>query len=69
VNSHLVSLEQVQQTLNQAVFYGIPASPAVLGAVNKSRPLVADRQAAPEWDKAFRSFVDKATGVRSNGGR
>jgi pilus assembly protein CpaE len=58
------SLEQIQQTLNQPVFYGIPPAQAVLNAVNKGRPFVADRGAAGELDRIFRSFVDKATGVR-----
>ena len=61
-NPNYASLEQIQQTLNQPVFYGIPSTPAVLASINKARPLVADRQAAPEFDKAFRAFVDKATG-------
>lgn len=58
----IATLEQVQQTLNQSVFYGIPSSPAVLGAINKGRPFVEDRQAAGELDKVFRSFVTKAVG-------
>ncbi len=62
-NPNYTSLEQIQQTLNQPVFYGIPETPAMLTAVNKARPLVADRQTAPEYDKAFRAFVDKATGM------
>jgi len=56
------SLEQVQQTLNQQVFYGIPPSPAAQAAVNRGRPFVADREAAGELDRIFRAFVDKATG-------
>lgn len=61
-NPHLATLEQIKQTLNQPVFYGIPLdSPAFVGAVNKARPLVADRQYAPELDRTFRAFVDKAT--------
>ena len=63
-NSNLASLEQIQQTLNQPAFYGIPQSPAFLAAVNKGRPLVSERQSAPEVDRAFRNFVDKATGVK-----
>ncbi len=63
-NPHLATLEQLQQTLNQKVFYGIPESQAFLAAINKARPLVADRQAAGEADRIFRSFVDKATGGR-----
>ncbi len=58
------SLEQIQQTLNQPVFYGIPQSPVMLAAVNKARPMVADRQAAGDQDKIFRAFVDKATGAK-----
>lgn len=61
-NPHLATLEQLQQTLNQKVFYGIPESQAFLAAINKARPMVADRQAAGEADRIFRSFVDKATG-------
>jgi pilus assembly protein CpaE len=59
------SLEQIQQTLNQPVFYGIPSSPAFLAAVNRARPLLSDRQAAPEIDRLFRAFVDKATGAKT----
>lgn len=63
-NPNYASLEQIQQTLNQQVFYGIPHTAAVLSSINKARPLVADRQLAGDYDKAFRSFVDKATGAR-----
>jgi pilus assembly protein CpaE len=59
--SQLASLDQIRQTLNQPVFYGIPESPVFLASINKARPLVADRQTAPEIDKAIRAFVDKAT--------
>jgi len=58
------SLEQIQQTLNIPVFYGIPPSPAMLAAVNKARPVVADRQTAGEIDKILRAFVDKTTGAK-----
>ncbi len=61
-NSNYSSLEQIQQTLNQTAFYGIPPSPAVLQSINRARPLVAARESAPDWDKTFRAFVDKATG-------
>jgi pilus assembly protein CpaE len=61
---NLATLEQIQQTLNQPVFYGIPASPAAMVAVNRGRPFVADRAAAGDLDRALRAFVDKATGVR-----
>jgi pilus assembly protein CpaE len=63
-NPNYATLDQIQQTLNQPVFYGIPPAPAVLTAINKKRPFVADRQAAGELDRLFRSFVDKATGAR-----
>jgi pilus assembly protein CpaE len=69
VNANHASLEQIQQTLNQPVFYGIQSSPTVLAAINKARPLVADRQLAPEMDKMFRSFVDKATGAKALNGK
>ena len=58
------SLEQIQQTLNMPVFYGIPTSPAMLAAVNKARPAVADRQSAGDIDKLLRAFVDKTTGAK-----
>jgi pilus assembly protein CpaE len=60
--SQLASPEQVKQTLNQEIFYGIPSSPAVLAAINRARPFVANREAAGELDRVFRAFVDKATG-------
>ncbi len=60
------TLEQIQQTLNQKVFYGIPPSAHVLNSINRARPFVADRQSAPELDRAFRTFVDRATGVKKD---
>ncbi|MBI1788889.1 MAG: P-loop NTPase [Acidobacteria bacterium] len=62
VGPNHASLEQVQQTLNQPVFYGIPSSPAMLAAVNRARPMAANRESAGELDRIFRAFVDKATG-------
>lgn len=62
VTANIAGLEQIQQTLNQPVFYGIPSSPAVLASINKSRPFVANREQAGELDRIFRAFVDKATG-------
>ena len=64
IGPNYASLEQIQLTLNQPVFYGIPQSPVMLASVNKARPMVADRQAAGDQDKIFRAFVDKATGVK-----
>jgi pilus assembly protein CpaE len=62
--SDMASLDQIQQTLNQKVFYGIPRSAEVLRAVNRARPFVVNREAAPDLDKAFRAFVDKAGGTK-----
>ncbi len=59
---NFASLDQIQQTLNQPVFYGIPQSAAVLNAINRGRPFVAEREAAGDLDRIFRAFVDKATG-------
>ena len=61
VGPNLAGLDQVKQTLNQPVFFGVPESPAFLASINKGRPLVADRQFAPEIDKSIRAFVDKTT--------
>jgi pilus assembly protein CpaE len=58
------TLDQVKQTLNQPVFYGIPESGALLASINKARPLVTDRQTFADMDKTLRAFVDKATGVK-----
>ncbi len=63
-STEIATLEQIQQTLNQNIFYGIPPSSAVLQSINKGRPFVADRQSAGEIDKVFRAFVSKATGGR-----
>ncbi len=64
-NPNSASLDQIQQTLNQPVFYGIPSSPAVVAAINRGRPFVSDRQAAGDLDRVFRAFVDKATGAKA----
>lgn len=62
--AQLATLEQIRQTLNQDVFYGIPPSASVLQAINRGRPFVANREAAGELDRVFRAFVDKATGAK-----
>ncbi|HMD72140.1 MAG TPA: P-loop NTPase [Bryobacteraceae bacterium] len=61
---NIATLEQIQQTLNQQVFYGIPQSQAVIASINKARPFVANREEAGEFDRIFRAFVDKATGAK-----
>lgn len=65
INPNHATLEQIQQTLNQPVFYGVPSSPAVLGAINRARPFVAQREASGDLDRIFRAFVDKAAGARA----
>ncbi len=62
---HHATLEQISQTLNQPIFFGIPSSPIMLASINKGRPMVSDREAAGDLDKAFRAFVDKATGAKT----
>ena len=64
LTANMASLEQIQQTLNQSIFYGIPPSAAVLASINKARPFVANREQAGELDRIFRGFVDKATGKK-----
>jgi pilus assembly protein CpaE len=66
ITPHMATLEQIQQTLNQPVFYGIPPSPAVIASINKARPFVANREEAGELDRIFRGFVDKATGAKKS---
>jgi len=65
-DANYATLEQIQQTLNQTVFYGLPPSPAVATSMNRGRPFVTDRVAAGDLDRAFRAFVDKATGAKTN---
>lgn len=62
VTATMATLEQIQTTLNQSVFYGVPPSPAVIASINKARPFVANREQAADLDRIFRAFVDKATG-------
>jgi pilus assembly protein CpaE len=68
VTATMANLEQIQQTLNQPVFYGIPGSPAVIASINKARPFVTNREQAGELDRIFRAFVDKATGRKKGAG-
>ena len=68
ISPHQASLEQIQQTLNQAAFFGIPNSPAVIASINKGRPFVANREQAGDLDRIFRNFVDKATGGKKSKG-
>jgi len=68
ISATQVNLEQIQHALNQPVFYGIPSSPAVIASINKARPFVANREQAPDLDRIFRAFVDKATGGKKTPG-
>ncbi|PWT99670.1 MAG: hypothetical protein C5B51_26695 [Terriglobia bacterium] len=66
-DASLATLEQIQQTLNQPVFYGIPGSPAALAAVNRGRPVAAAaRNGAGDLERALRGFVNKATGAKAS---
>ena len=65
-DANLATLEQIQQTLNQKVFYSIPASPAAIVAVNRGRPLVTDATTAAEIVRAFQGFVEKVTGAKAS---
>jgi hypothetical protein len=38
----------------------------VIASINKARPFVANREQAPDLDRVFRAFVDKATGGKKN---
>jgi len=66
-DANLATLEQIQQTLNQPVFYGIPSSPAVLAAVNRGRPAVTitARNGAGEMERALKGLVRKATSPKA----
>jgi pilus assembly protein CpaE len=62
--SNLATREQIQQTLNQPVFFGVPDSlPTVLSALNRGRPVAADPGAkSSELDQAYRALVKKVVG-------
>ena len=62
VNANLASREQIQNTLNQPIYFGIPESHAtVLGAINRGRPVVADAAAkSGELENALRAFTSKS---------
>jgi hypothetical protein len=38
----------------------------VIASINKARPFVANREQAPDLDRIFRAFVNKATGGKKN---
>lgn len=61
-NSNLATREQIQSTLNQPIFFGVPEGAAtLLGAINKGRPVVADPSAkSSDLDAALRGLVKKA---------
>jgi pilus assembly protein CpaE len=60
---NLATLDQIQQTLNQPVFQTIPASPAVLAAINRGRPVVGSANGAGELERALRALVEKTVGA------
>jgi len=61
-NSNLATREQIEQTLNQPIFFGVPESYGpLLSAINKGRPVAADAAAhSGELDTALRAFVKKS---------
>ena len=61
-NSNLASREQIESTLNQKIFFGIPENYATaLGAVNKGRPVVADPSTkSSDLTTALQAFVTKS---------
>jgi len=63
-DSNSATLDQLQQTLNQPVFAAIPWSVAAQAALNRGRPFIADRGAS-DLDRAFRTFVEKAAGLKA----
>jgi pilus assembly protein CpaE len=62
---NLATLDQIQQTLNQPVFATIPASPAVLAAINRGRPVAGGANGAGDLERAFRSLVEKSSIART----
>jgi pilus assembly protein CpaE len=63
----LATIEQIRQTLNMPTFGTVLESPAALGAVNRGRPAVAEKQG--DLDRAYRKLVDKITGKNSDAGK
>ncbi len=63
-NSSLATREQIQQTLNQPVFFGFPDNLSVaLGALNEGRPVTAlPANKSSDLDQALRAFVQKVVG-------
>jgi pilus assembly protein CpaE len=59
---NLATLSQIQQTLNMPIYESIPASQSAASALNRGRPIVAERTG--ELDKAVRSLAQKATGMK-----
>jgi pilus assembly protein CpaE len=57
----LATLDQIEQTLNQPVFFQVPASAAVVTAVNRGRPAV---EQAGDFARVLRMFADKVTGAQ-----
>ena len=57
----IATLDQIRQTLNMATFATIVESPQAIAAVNRGRPVVAEKNG--DLDRAYRKLVDKLTGA------
>ncbi|MBV8731502.1 MAG: AAA family ATPase [Acidobacteriia bacterium] len=63
-DANLATPEQVRQTLNQPVFYGIPNAAAALAAVNRGRPIVGAGTNS-DLERALLAFAGKATEAKT----
>jgi len=57
----LATIEQVRQTLTMPTFATIVESSQAIAAVNRGRPVVAEKNG--DLDRAYRKLVDKLTGA------
>ena len=61
-DANLATVEQIEQTLNQKVFFKFGASAAVVAAVNRGRPAVGAQ--GGEIEGSFGRFAEKAAGMQ-----
>ena len=67
-NSNLATREQIENTLNQKIFFGVPEAYAtVLAAINKGRPAAADPDArSSEFNTALQALVKKSLAANAD---